>query len=146
MSAENNTVDMDYTPDFEELSEMLEQKKLLKLKNILSELNEYDVAAFIEELDPEKSLLVFRLLPKAVASDVFAYLPSDKQEHIIKCTNDEDLHDMIDELFVDDVVDLLEELPANVVRRILQNANPSKRKIINQFLKYPEDSAGSIMT
>ena len=146
MSAENSAIDMDYTPDFEELLEMLEQKKLLKLKNILSESNEYDVAAFIEELDPEKSLLVFRLLPKDMASDVFAYLPSDKQEHIIKCTNDEDLHDMIDELFVDDVVDLLEELPANVVRRILQNANPSKRKIINQFLKYPEDSAGSIMT
>ncbi len=146
MSEERNEIGMDFEPDFEELNELLENRHLLKLKNLISEMNEYDVASFIEELDPEKSLLVFRLLPKNTASDVFAYLPSDKQEHIIKCTNDEDLHDMIEELFVDDVVDLLEELPASVVRRILKNANPSKRKTINQFLQYPDDSAGSIMT
>ena len=146
MSAEINEIAMDYTPDFEELNELLENKQLLKLKNLMAEMNEYDVAAFIEELDSEKSILVFRLLQKDTASDVFAYLPSDKQEHIIKFTNDEDLKDMIEELFVDDVVDLLEELPATVVRRILQNANPSKRKLINQFLQYPESSAGSIMT
>lgn len=146
MSAERNEINMDFTPDFEELGELLESRSLLKLKNLLAEMNEYDVASFIEELDSEKALLVFRLLPKDTASDVFAYLPSDKQEHIIKCTNDEDLHDMIEELFVDDVVDLLEELPASVVRRILQNANPSKRKTINQFLQYPDGSAGSIMT
>ena len=136
MSAEKNEIGMDYTPDFEHLRELLENRQLLALKNTIAEMNEYDVSEFIEELDSEKALLVFRLLQKDTASDVFAYLDSDKQEHIIKCTNDEDLHDMIEELFVDDVVDLLEELPASVVRRILQNANPSKRKIINQFLKY----------
>lgn len=146
MSPEINEIINDYTPDFELLKEMLETKHLLQLKNRISEMNEYDVASFIEELDAEKALLVFRLLPKDAASDVFAYLPSDTQEHIIERINDTDLRDIIDDLFVDDVVDLLEELPASVVRRILKNANPSKRKIINQFLQYPDDSAGSIMT
>lgn len=146
MSAEKIEFENDFTPDFEELKELLETKQLLKLKNTLLEMNEYDTSEFIEELDSEKALLVFRLLSKDTASDVFAYLSSDTQEHIINRTNDEDLHDMIEELFVDDVVDLLEELPASVVRRILKNANPSKRKIINQFLQYPDDSAGSIMT
>lgn len=136
----------DYTPDFEMLKEMIETKHLMQLKNHISEMNEYDVASFIEELDDEKVILVFRLLPKDAASDVFAYLPSDMQEHIIERINDTDLRAIIDDLFVDDVVDLLEELPASVVRRILKNANPSKRKTINQFLQYPEDSAGSIMT
>ncbi len=146
MSAEMNELWNDFTPDFEILNELLETKQILKLKTKMSEMNEYDVASFIEELDDEKEILVFRLLRKDMASDVFAYLPSDTQEHIIERINDADLRDIIDDLFVDDVVDLLEELPASVVRRILKNANPSKRKIINQFLKYPDDSAGSIMT
>ncbi len=146
MSAEMNEIRNDFTPDFELLNEMLETKQILKLKTELLEMNEYDVASFIEELDDEKIILVFRLLKKDVASDVFAYLPSDTQEHIIEQINDTDLRDIIDALFVDDVVDLLEELPATVVRRILKNANPSKRKIINEFLQYADDSAGSIMT
>lgn len=146
MSDEMNEIRNDFTPDFEVLEEMLENKQLLKLKTELSEMNEYDVASFIEEVDDEKILLVFRLLRKDVASDVFAYLPSDTQEHIIERINDTDLRDIIDDLFVDDVVDLLEELPASVVRRILKNANPSKRKIINEFLQYGDGSAGSIMT
>ncbi len=146
MSAEINEIRNDFTPDFDVLKEMLESKQILRLKTEISEMNEYDVASFIEELDDEKELLVFRLLRKDMASDVFAYLPSDTQEHIIERINDADLRDIIDDLFVDDVVDLLEELPATVVRRILKNANPSKRKIINQYLKYPDDSAGSIMT
>lgn len=146
MSAEMNEIRNDFTPDFELLNEMLENKQLLKLKTEISEMNEYDVASFIEELEDEKILLVFRLLKKDTASDVFAYLPSDTQEHIIERINDTDLRDIIDDLFVDDVVDLLEELPASVVRRILKNANPSKRKIINQFLQYGDGSAGSIMT
>ncbi len=146
MSAEMNEIRNDFTPDFELLNEMLETKQILKLKTELLEMNEYDVASFIEELDDEKIILVFRLLKKDVASDVFAYLPSDTQEHIIEQINDTDLRDIIDALFVDDVVDLLEELPATVVRRILKNANPSKRKIINEFLQYADGSAGSIMT
>lgn len=146
MSDEMNEIRNDFTPDFDVLKEMLENKQLLKLKTELSEMNEYDVASFIEEVDDEKILLVFRLLRKDVASDVFAYLPSDTQEHIIERINDTDLRYIIDDLFVDDVVDLLEELPASVVRRILKNANPSKRKIINEFLQYADGSAGSIMT
>ena len=146
MSAEINEVRNDFTPDFELLNEMLESKQILKLKTELSEMNEYDVASFIEEIDDEKIIMVFRLLKKDVASDVFAYLPSDTQEHIIERINDTDLRDIIDDLFVDDVVDLLEELPATVVRRILQNANPAKRKTINEFLQYADGSAGSIMT
>ncbi len=146
MSAETNEIRNDFTPDFDILKELLDTKQILKLKTEISEMNEYDVASFIEELDDEKGILVFRLLRKDMASDVFAYLPSDTQEHIIERINDADLRIIIDDLFVDDVVDLLEELPASVVRRILKNANPSKRKIINQFLKYPDDSAGSIMT
>ena len=133
MSAEINEVRNDFTPDFELLNEMLESKQILKLKTELSEMNEYDVASFIEEIDDEKIIMVLRLLKKDVASDVFAYLPSDTQEHIIERINDTDLRDIIDDLFVDDVVDLLEELPATVVRRILQNANPAKRKTINEF-------------
>ncbi len=146
MSAEMNEARNDFTPDFELLNEMLEAKQILKLKTELLEMNEYDIASFIEELEDEKIILVFRLLKKDVASDVFAYLPSDTQEHIIERINDTDLRDIIDDLFVDDVVDLLEELPAMVVRRILKNANPSKRKIINEFLQYADGSAGSIMT
>ncbi len=146
MSSEMNEIRNDFTPDFELLNKMLENKQLLKLKTEISEMNEYDVASFIEELEDEKILLVFRLLRKDMASDVFAYLPSDTQEHIIERINDTDLRYIIDDLFVDDVVDLLEELPATVVRRILKNANPSKRKIINEFLQYPDSSAGSIMT
>ncbi len=145
MSTEKDAI-FNNKPDLDMLTELLENKHLLKLKNELAEMNEYDISEFIEDLDAEKGLLVFRLLQKDTASEVFAYLPSDKQEHIISSTNDKDLHDMIEDLFVDDVVDLLEELPATVVKRILGNANPSTRKIINQFLHYPEDSAGSIMT
>ena len=146
MWAEMNESRNDFTPDFELLNEMLEAKQILKLKTELLEMNEYDIASFIEDLEDEKIIIVFRLLKKDVASDVFAYLPSDTQEHIIEQINDRDLRDIIDDLFVDDVVDLLEELPATVVRRILKNANPSKRKIINEFLQYADGSAGSIMT
>ena len=146
MSAEINEIRNDFTPDFEILNGLLESRNFLKLKSKFSEMNEYDVASFIEEIEDEHIIIVFRLLRKDMASDVFAYLPSDTQEHIIERINDTDLSEIINALFVDDVVDLLEELPASVVRRILKNANPSKREIINHFLKYPENSAGTIMT
>ncbi len=136
----------DYTPDFELLNEMLENKQLLNLKKEISNMNEVDIAVFMEELDSDKALIVFRLLNKDLANEVFACLSTDTQEHIIEYISDKDLHDMIEDLFVDDVVDLLEELPANVVKRILRIATPQTRNLINQFLKYPEDSAGSIMT
>ena len=105
-----------------------------------------DIATFIEELDSEKTVVVFRMLPKELASDVFACLEVDKQEHIINSITDYELGTIVDDLFVDDAVDMLEELPASVVKRVLKNARPDTRKLINQFLNYPDNSAGSIMT
>ena len=116
------------------------------LRQELSEMNEVDVAAFMEELDPEKTLVVFRLLPKELASDVFACLELEQQQHIVSSITDKELTNIIEDLAVDDAVDMVEELPANIVKRILQNATPETRTQINEFLKYPENSAGSIMT
>ena len=132
--------------NMEELMDLLFTRQFRKLKDILTEMNEVDIATFIEELDSEKTVVVFRMLPKVLASDVFACLEVDKQEHIINSITDYELGTIVDDLFVDDAVDMLEELPANVVKRVLKNARPDTRKLINQFLNYPENSAGSIMT
>ena len=132
--------------DLEELLDLAEKKQYLKLKERLVDLNEVDIALFIEELDSEKTVVVFRMLPKELATDVFACLPVEKQQHIINSITDRELSFIMDDLFVDDAVDMLEELPATIVKRVLQNASPDTRKLINQFLKYPENSAGSIMT
>ena len=132
--------------NMEELMDLLFTRQFRKLKDILTEMNEVDIASFIEELDSEKTVVVFRMLPKELASDVFACLEVDKQEHIINSITDYELGTIVDDLFVDDAVDMLEELPANVVKRVLKNARPDTRKLINQFLNYPENSAGSIMT
>ena len=131
--------------DLEELLDLAEKKQYLKLKERLVDLNEVDIALFIEELDSEKTVVVFRMLPKELATDVFACLPVEKQQHIINSITDRELNFIMDDLFVDDAVDMLEELPATIVKRVLQNASPDTRKLINQFLKYPENSAGSIM-
>lgn len=130
----------------EELLEMADGKQFRRLKEVLTEMNEVDVAAFIEELNSEKTVVVFRMLPKEQATDVFACLPIEKQEHIINSITDHEIQDIIEDLFVDDAVDMLEELPAMVVKRVLKNAAPATRNLINQFLNYPENSAGSIMT
>lgn len=130
----------------DELMELLKTRQFRKLKEILTEMNEVDIAAFIEELDSEKTVVVFRMLPKELASDVFACLEVDKQEHIINSITDYELGAIVEDLFVDDAVDMLEELPASVVKRVLKNARPDTRQLINQFLNYPENSAGSIMT
>lgn len=132
--------------DLKELMELLDTMQLRLLKEKLIEMNEVDIAAFIEELDSEKTVVVYRMLPKELASDVFACLPVEKQEHIINSITDYELSAIVNDLFVDDAVDMLEELPANVVKRVLKNSTPDTRKLINQFLKYPEGSAGSIMT
>lgn len=132
--------------NMEELMDLLFTRQFRKLKDILTEMNEVDIATFIEELDSEKTVVVFRMLPKELASDVFACLEVDKQEHIINSITDYELGTIVDDLFVDDAVDMLEELPAHVVKRVLKNARPDTRKLINQFLNYPENSAGSIMT
>lgn len=132
--------------DTQHLLDLAQQKQFRKLKEILVEENEVDIATFLTELDEERKVAVFRLLPKDLASDVFACLEVDQQQVIINSITDKELGAIIDDLYVDDAVDMLEELPANVVRRVLKNAGSDTRQLINQFLQYPENSAGSIMT
>ena len=130
----------------EVLFDLVSRKQFRQLKDELCDMNEFDIASFLEELDSEKQIIVFRMLPKELASDVFACLEIETQSHIINSITDKELAYIIEELYVDDAVDMLEELPATVVKRVLQNAAPSTRLQINEFLKYPENSAGSIMT
>jgi len=130
----------------EVLFNLVSRKQFRQLKDELCEMNEFDIASFLEELDSEKQIIIFRMLPKELASDVFACLEVETKEHIINSITDKELAYIIEELYVDDAVDMLEELPATIVKRVLQNAAPSTRLQINEFLKYPENSAGSIMT
>lgn len=130
----------------DDLDQLLEEKKYRQLRERVNDLNEADIAEYLEALPEEKRLLVFRMLQKDLASEVFAFLPVDIQEIIINSITDTELGNIVEDLYVDDAVDMLEELPATVVRRVLKNAKPETRSLINQFLKYPENSAGSIMT
>ena len=130
----------------DELFDLAEQKQYAKLKGILCELNEADIAELFEEMTPEKVLVLFRLLPKDLASDVFAFLEIEEQQQIINSMEDKELQTIIEDLAIDDAVDLVEELPASMVRRILKSANPTTRSLLNQYLQYPDNSAGSIMT
>jgi magnesium transporter len=117
-----------------------------KLKILLSDMNTVDIAEMFEEVDREKIIQLFRILPKVIASDVFAYMDSDQQQLIIEALTDTEIGEIMNKLFVDDAVDFIEEMPANVVNRVLKNVPGEKRKVINQILQYPDDSAGSIMT
>ena len=128
------------------LEELLHQKKYAALRQELSRYNEIDTAAFMEILSAEQATVVFRLLSKERAAEVFANLESDTKEIIISSVTDKELGEIVEELYVDDAVDMLEELPANMVKRVLKNATADTRSLINQFLNYPENSAGSIMT
>jgi magnesium transporter len=119
---------------------------IAKLKALLSSMNTVDIAEIFEELDRKKIIELFRILPKSIASDVFAYVDSDQQRIIIEALADSEIGEIMNKLFVDDAVDFIEELPANVVNRVLKNVPPEKRNLINQILQYPDDSAGSIMT
>ena len=130
----------------EDLIELANSRQLKKLKDQLSEMNEFDVAELIGDLSPEQALVLFRLLPKDLSSEVFACLDIDRQQTIINSISDTELHNIIEDLAIDDAVDLVEELPASVVKRILKMATPSTRVLINQYLQYPDNSAGSIMT
>ena len=132
--------------DMERLVQLAEEKQYRQLKEALLEFPAVDVAAFMEELDSERTVIVFRMLPKDLAMDVFAELPVENQQHIINSITDQELSEIMEELYVDDAVDMEEELPAAVVRRVLKSTTPDTRKLINQFLNYPENSAGSIMT
>lgn len=128
------------------ISEALRQNKILEVKHILMETNPIDIASILENLSRENTLKAFRILSKNSASEVFSYLSSEKQQEIIESASDDELATIINEMFLDDTVDLIEEMPAGVVAKILKNTSTEQRKLINQFLKYPEDSAGSVMT
>ena len=133
--------------DLEELLELVNAKKYRQLKEALLDLNEVDIALFMDELDSvERTMLVFRMLPKEMASEVFAELDPESQEDIINSITDRELSEIVEDLYIDDAVDMLEEMPATIVRRVMENTKPETRKLINQFLNYPENSAGSIMT
>ena len=131
--------------DMDQLMELVQERKFRALREILAEMNEVDIAEFLDELEVEQELLVFRLLPKALAAEVFSYLEED-QEKLIGALSDKELREVLDELYMDDTVDLIEDLPANLVSRILRNTDASTRSQINQLLNYPKDSAGSLMT
>ena len=129
------------------LMQLVEQRQYRRLREELAQMNEVDIAEFLDELDVEQEILVFRLLPKDMAAEVFTYLENaDDQEKLIGALSDRELREVLDELYLDDTVDLIEDMPANVVSRILRNTDASTRSQINQLLNYPKDSAGSIMT
>ena len=125
---------------------MLEDKKYATLKDILVTMNPSDVAGLFDGLEDKQIPLMFRLLPKELAAETFVEMEADAQELLIQGFSDNELKEVLDELYVDDAADIVEEMPANVVKRILKNADPEMRSSINQILRYPEYSAGSIMT
>lgn len=129
-----------------ELKCLLETKQYTRLRQFLAEWNEVDIASIMEELEEEELLKVFRILPKDMAADVFSYFDVDNQQMIIVSLTDREAANIINNLMADDATDLLEEMPANVVKKLLANASPEVRRDINHLLRYPEDSAGSIMT
>ena len=137
---------MEEKKNSEILLELLNSKQYSSLRQTLSEMNEVDIASILNNMENEDSLKMFRILPKDKAADVFANLELDDQQYIIQSLSDREASAIIDNLMADDATDLLEEMPANVVNRILSNARPDTRADINHLLRYPEDSAGSIMT
>lgn len=129
-----------------EIRELYERRQYASIKAILNDTNPADIAALFEEFENDQRLIMFRLLPKEEAAETFVELDIDAQEALIHAFSDNELREMMDELYLDDAVDLIEEMPASVVKRILKNTDNETRKSINTLLKYPEDSAGSIMT
>ena len=137
---------MDFERIKSRLDALLESGRKAELRGALNMLNEVDIAEYLDTLDNERVLMVFRLLPKDISADVFSYMDTDQQSRLMQALGDKEAMQLIDDMFVDDAVDILEELPAGVVRRILLNCDADKRALINRFLSYPENSAGSIMT
>lgn len=130
----------------DEVLKFIEERRFNDLRKYLESLNSADFPSLFEEIDVDKIIVIYRILSKEKAAEVFAELDSDIQEKLINCFTEKELKEVIDELFMDDTVDLIEEMPSNVVKRILKNIKISDRKIINELLNYPEDSAGTIMT
>lgn len=132
---------------FEGLFALVEENNFKELKNHFIEMNYVDIAEFIMLIDNEKTAVkVFRIMPKDMFADVFSYLDADWQQLIVQSITDREIGQIMDDIFVDDAVDFLEEVPANVVRRVLANTDKETRETINRFLKYPDNSAGSVMT
>lgn len=130
----------------EAVSSLLDEKKFVEARELLVDLNAADIAQMFDDLDETETLLTFRLLPKELAAETFVELEGDKQEQLIHSFSDNELREVIDEMYLDDTVDMIEEMPASVVKRILRNTDAETRARINELLHYPEDSAGSIMT
>ncbi|MEE1139698.1 MAG: magnesium transporter [Acutalibacteraceae bacterium] len=130
----------------EQIIELAEKGEISALREMLSEINVVDVALLIEELETKNRLRTFRVLPKDISAEVFSYLEPETQAELVRSITDAELERLLDEMFLDDTVDFLEEVPASVVTRVLAHSDPETRKLINRFLKYPEDCAGSLMT
>ena len=128
------------------IQELIKEKKYTELKEQLKEMKSADISDILDNLSEEDAVIVFRLLTKSKAGMAFSYMETDMREKLIEDLTDRELKNILDELFMDDTVDLIEEMPSNVVTRILKSVNSKDRKIINELLKYPDDSAGSIMT
>ncbi|MGN1479509.1 MAG: magnesium transporter, partial [Acutalibacteraceae bacterium] len=128
------------------MTKMLSNNKFSALKEMLIEMNVVDIAQAMTEMEPEDQVRIFRLLPKDSSAEVFSYLDSESQGIIVDAITSSELKFLMDDMFLDDAVDFLEEVPANVVTRVLAHTNPETRTLINKFLNYPENSAGSIMT
>ena len=143
---EGNLMEMDWEQLREQLLEGLHEKRYGFVRETLVALNPPDIGLLLTEADETELTLLFRILPKELAAEVFVEMDNDQQEILISAFSDRELKDVLDEIYVDDAVDLIEEMPAGVVKRILMHTNPEMRKEINQLLQYPKDSAGSIMT
>ena len=143
---ENMDFEAMHDRQFDELMELLDAHRMKELQLRLEDMNEFDVAEFLTEIGDNTMPMVFRLLSKETAADAFANFDAPEQEQIINSITDSELSAIVEELYVDDAVDMMEELPANVVKRVMRTATPETRNLINQYLNYPENSAGSIMT
>lgn len=130
----------------EEIRELLSKGQYTRLRQAIQELNDADIADYMEEMEEEEVIKIFRILPKDMAADVFSYLEIDRQQSIITSLSDKDAARIIDNMMSDDAKELMEEMPANVVKRLIANTSPDTRQAINHLMRYPEDSAGSIMT
>ena len=136
----------EYSENREYFKKLIDEKNLKELKSTMAEMNVVDIAEIIEDFDDKTMLLIFRMLPKEMGADVFSYMEMYNKLRIVNSITDEELRSILEELYFDDMIDVLEEMPANVVTKVLKNSTPDTRKLVNEFLRYPEDSAGSIMT
>ncbi len=130
----------------DDVIELINNERYVDARNVLTTMNAVDIVLLFEEIPKEKFLRVFRMLPKNLAADTFSYMRAEEQQFIVESITDKEIVNILDEMFMDDTVDFLEEMPANIVKKVLKVTDPETRKLINQLLKYPDDSAGSIMT